>query len=260
MFNRKHLFQNINKNINYILKSDFLNFVRKDITERLLPLSGNFDRIITIRDHGNIISNALKNNRSEIKEIINIEDEDLLIHSGDTEIDPVEKYGKVNLIIFPFGLHFTNDVQGFLLSCSKILKEDGLLICNFASGGSLQNLRRYLVSTESDLSLAHSAYIAPLIKFDDVSMLLKQAHFIESIVDMEKLELEFSSPLDLMKAIKKSGCSNVFSTRKRYNITKDIFDRLGQQYKCTNLGDDFIDYVNLTSFIASRNKSSIKFK
>lgn len=257
MFNRNHLFQNINKNLEYILASDFLNFVRQDMSERLLPLNGNFEKVITIRDHGNIISNILQNDRSEIKEVINIEDEEQLIHLGERDYDSkfLEKYGKVNLIIFPFGLHFTNDVQRFLSSCSKILEEDGLLICNFASGGSLQSLRRYLISVESNLSLPHSCHIAPLIKFDDVAMLLKQAGFVESIVDMEKLELEFNNPLDLMKTIKKAGCSNALSDSRGYHITKDIFYALGQEYKET----PFIDHINLTSFIAALNKNSIKF-
>ena len=256
MFNHKHLFQNLDKNIDHILASDFFNFIREDITERILPISGSFDRVIIIRDHGNIIANALKGNGLDLKEIINIEDEELLINSNNSIESPLARYGKVNLIIFPFGLHFTNDVQGFLRACANLLEEDGLLICNFASGGSLQNLRRYLISLESDLSLPHRSYIAPLIKFDDVPMLLKQAGFIESIVDMDQLELEFPTPLYLMKAIKKAGCSNVLSNMRSNQITKGIFYALSQgAYQ----DSPFIDHVNLTSFIASLKKKSIKF-
>jgi hypothetical protein len=253
MFNRKNLFKNLKQNDKTILESDFLNFIRQDIVDRLEMLSGEFHKIIIIRDHGGFITNHLSG-KIFAKDITQIEDEEDLITLHKNASNDLKE---IDMIIFPFGLHFTNDVQGFLFSCKKILKDNGLLICNFASSGSLQNLRRYFIGIEEELSYPHFSHIAPLIRFDQVTALLKQAGFEESIVDMEKLELEFPTPLDLMKAIKKTGNSNVSRQQHGYTITKAIYENLGA--KNYNKGN-FIEIVNLTGFICSPTKKSIRLR
>lgn len=244
MFDRKRLFNNIEKNLANILDSEFLNFVKADIIDRLDPIEKKCERVIVIRDHENYISNRISD-RFMVKEIINIDDEELIAKCE----------GKYDMIVFPFGLHWTNKVQEFLASCALKLKDDGLLICNFCGAGTLNSLKKTFYDLEEENSAPHAAHIIPMIKFDQVTPLLQQAGFIENIIDMEKLDLEFDSPMAMMKAIKNTAQSNILSQNSGYSINRKMYDQLQQNSK-----GKYIDNVNLVTFLAAKNKNTISIR
>ena len=72
---------------------------------------------------------------------------------------------------------------------------------------------------------------------------------------MEPLELEYNSPLNLMKAIKNHGEANILKGKVGYSISKKMYLGLKEQTKIP-----FSDYINLITFIASPKKNTIKLK
>ena len=157
-----------------------------------------------------------------------------------------------DLILFPFGLHWIADIQHFLRQIYNILAKDGVFICNFAGGGSLSNLRLKLIETESKYSNNHYPHISPFIQFQHAAPLLQQAGFNENIIDLETIELEYDSPLKLMKALKNCGESNVME-----NISHSITKNMYQELKKKEVGN-FIDIVNLITCVSTPTKQSIK--
>lgn len=241
MFDRKRLFRNIDKNLKNILDSEFLNFVKADVIDRLEPINKTCKRVIIIRDHENYIASRITD-KFNAQNVVHLDDEELL----------QECEGKYDMIIFPFGLQWTNKVQEFLANCALKLNEDGLLICNFCAAGTLTKLRKIFYDLEETYMLPHAAHIIPMIKFDQVTPLLQQAGFIENIIDMEKLDLEFDTPMAMMKAIKNTGQSSVLIQHSGHSINKRIYSQLQEKS-----ASKFIDHVNLVTFLAAKNKNTI---
>ena len=85
--------------------------------------------------------------------------------------------------------------------------------------------------------------------------LLQQAGFAENIIDMETLELEHDSALDLMKMLQNIGESNALQCSISYSINKKMYEELKQPAEKL-----FTDQINLITFVSTPTKSSIKLK
>lgn len=160
----------------------------------------------------------------------------------------------IDLITFSQGLHWINDVPSFLGNIKNILKPNGLFIVNFVGGNSLKKLRTRLIEAEIASNFMHSPHISPFIHFDHVSPLLTQAGFSEIVIDYENIEIEFNSPLELMREIKNIGESNALDNTNNYAISKQMLDILSKN------NGKFCDQIQLISFIAAPLKNSIKLK
>jgi len=243
MFNPRTIERNREKSRKTLHKSPFHKFICEDLLDRLEPIDCKFNNILLINP---ILEHIFVQNLN-----IKYPDHKLTIIESEEPIDSIEQ--KFDLIIFPFGLHWVSHVQNFLQQISKLLEPNGLFICNFPGGGTLSHLRRKIVELESQILGVHVPHISPFIQFEHMTPLLGQAGFAENIIDMESIELEYETPLLLMKALKNSGQSNSLKDGISYSITKKMFRELQAIHN-----KPFTDYVNLISFISSKTKRSIK--
>ncbi len=240
MFDQERLEQNRIKSVNAVHESHFYQFLHEDLMDRLDPIDKDFQEILLIDPPiKQILIDQLTEHKPHIISTAQIAD---------------QPHNKYDLIIFPFGFHWLSDVQAFLSSAHKILKPDGVFICNFPSGGSLNNLRRKLLELETLHTNTHAPHISPFIQFEHVTPLLQQAGFAENIIDMEQLELEYESPLALMHAIKNTGEANALASAPSYSINHDMYKEL------QNNNEPFTDHINLVTFLSSPTKNSIKLK
>lgn len=244
MFDLEKLEKNREKSINVIQASSFHKFIHEDIIDRLDPLDKTFDEIL-------IIKPAIEEIITEHLEVVSKNSNIQYI----TNLDLALPKKKFDLIIFPLGFHWINDVKSFLDQIKLILKDNGIFICSFPGGGSLRNLRRKLIELEISNKVAHTAHISPFIQLEHITPLLGQSGFVETIIDMEPLELEHNSALDLMKAIKNHGEANILKASAGYSITKKMYQDLKNTEEET-----FSDYINLITFIAAPKKNTIKLK
>lgn len=241
MFDLNLLYKNKTRSIDNIRNSDFYQFVHSDLIQRLEFIDKIYQEVVVI--YFGDASCFSMNKEFCHSNYINPEQLSSLPQKS------------ADLILFPFGFHWIEDVQKFLLQIKAILKKDGIFICNFAGANSLNLLRRTLFSSEEATHNRHFPHISPFIKFDDMVMLIQQAGFTENIIDCETIELEHNNPIMLMKALKNFGESNAIFNRTNYSITKSMYQFLKNQQD-----DSFSDQINLISLIASQVKNSIKLK
>ena len=243
MFNTRTIERNREKSRKNLHKSPFHQFIYEDLLDRLEPIDRKFNNILLINP---ILKSILATTLNK-----KYPNHTLTIIESTQQIALIKQ--KFDLVVFPFGLHWVSDVQGFLKQICEILESTGIFICNFPGGGTLGNLRRKLIELESQTSGMHVPHISPFIPFEHMTPLLGQAGFTENIIDMESLELEYNNPLSLMKAVKAAGESNSLKEGISYSITK----KMHRELKITH-NKPFADCVNLISFISSKTKRSIK--
>jgi NADH dehydrogenase [ubiquinone] 1 alpha subcomplex assembly factor 5 len=243
MFDLKKLERNKKKYQQKIQDSSFFQFINNDLIDRIQPIDRDFKEILIIQPSiERLLTLPLKEKYPN---------HNLSITHQYTNLQK----NKFDLIIFPMGLHWVSDVQGFLHNTHQALQKDGILVSNFPGGGSLNKLRYKLIEIESINSKPHTPHISPFIQFEQVVPLLQQARFVENIIDMEKLELEYDSALDLMKTLKIIGESNALQSSIPYSINKKMYQELKNSTEKL-----FTDQINLITFVSSPTKSSIKLK
>lgn len=229
--------------VDNIKESIFLQEAKQDIIERLKIIDRNFSNILDIECRAFGLSNLLvQTYQSAIIEVVSAFEVEESAFSA----------SKFDLVTFPLGLHWINDVQKFLSNIKHILKPDGIFIGNFVGGNSLKNIRRKFIEAEIAAKKPHFQHVSPFIHFDHVTPLFQHAGFVEVIIDYEDIQLTFDSPLDFIKVLKNIGESGAPNNPVCHYIPKDVYTIL------QNKTGGFIEDINVISFIASPNKNSIK--
>ena len=241
MFDKELINKNKAKSVDNIRDSDFYRFLYSDLSERLELIDKTYQEVLVLAfddDHLLLPNDAFYH----------------LNYSSPGQLSLIDKKS-IDLILFPFGFHWIGEVQKFLFEVHSILKKNGIFICNFAGAGTLSSLRNTLFFAEESANNVHYPHISPFIKFEDMTPLMQQAGFVENIIDCETINLEYDSPILLMKALKNFGESNAICNRTNYSITKLMY-----QYLKNYNNDHFFDQVNLITLTSSPTKNSIKLK
>ncbi len=245
MFNFKKLLLKKKKSELYVRDSAFFNFIKQDLIDRIQIINKKYQEILIISFSAEDLLIEFFNKKYSNYQIT------ITPPSTNQELTK----NKFDLILFPMGLHWINDVQAFLKTICQSLKKDGLFICNFPGGGSLNKLRNKLIELEERSTKTHTIHISPFIQFEQTTPLLQQAGFIENIIDMETLNLEHDSPLELMYNLKNLGESNSLISGIAYSINKKMYRELVNfNYK------SFTDQINLITIISSPTKNSLNLK
>ena len=137
--------------------------------------------------------------------------------------------GEFDLIVSSMNLHWINEVENHLRKLHSILADDGKLVLNFVSSGSLENLKQYLLRCEIEAGAAHWPHIMPLPKEDKVQTMFQQCGFKFVVVSTEKIELEYENPVKFMKDLKNMGENNALASgigvlpRNVFTASKGVF-------------------------------------
>ncbi|KAF8818324.1 methyltransferase domain-containing protein [Rickettsia endosymbiont of Cardiosporidium cionae] len=245
MFDYRKLRSNRLKSYNSINSNKLLYDLHQNIIERITAIDQKFTNILIFdlnyHSFPNMIFSKFSNSNLYVKNF----SEDIA-YTDDS----------IDLIIFPFGLHWINDIQKLLLSINNKLTKKGIFIAKLIAGKSLNNLYKVLVNLESLHSNKYIKRIGPFIALNSISDLMQQANFSDIIIDVDKVELESRTPLELIKAIKSLGESNtIISTNNTYSINKIMYNALSKSTE-----QNFTDQINIVTILASKNKNVIKLK
>lgn len=244
MFDLDILYSNKTKAKEAIANSDFYNFICDDLITRAFRLQKLPQKILLIDPP---IKTKIESSLSK-----KYTDASIIICFANQLSNLQEKF---DLILYPFGMHWSVDVQFTLKNIYTRLKPEGVFIANFAGEGSLSSLQKKLFLLEDKFTNKHFPHISPFIKFEYMTPLLQQAGYQENIIDIEDIEIESETPLALMKSLQRYGESNVLKKRGGYSITPAMYREL--RTKCEK---PFIDYIRVISFICSPKRGTIKLR
>lgn len=211
--------------------SDFImEHAADDIMQSLDLLNLQPKIILDIGSYVNNIPNKLSTKYPGVK----------IIHASEDNL-PSETF---DLIVSSMNLHWVNEVEKHLRHIHSILTAEGKLITNFALSGSLDNLKKYLIECETDSKVAHSPHIIPLPKEDRVQSIFQQCGFKFVVVSVEKIELEYKNPIDLMRDLKKMGQNNALAGLSAI-LPKSVI-------KNAQKIDNFCDVINTVTVVAGK--------
>jgi len=195
-------------------KSDFLfKFAADDIIEHLKLLNSDFTNIIELGARTGFISDfILKFNKNLV-----VTDPSSKMLKKNPAINKVKlahdddlnfPYDSADLMISSMNIHWINNVPNFIKQVHNILKSNGVFIGNFIGAGSFNNLKKIFIQTETESSNTHFMHVIPLIPAENAYKLFQEAGFNFIVVNTHKIELEYDSPIRLMKELKNMGENN----------------------------------------------------
>lgn len=135
------------------------------------------------------------------------------------------KNNSVDMIFSNLVLHSVNDFQKTILEFRRILKPNGLLFFSMLGRDTLKELR------ESFYSVSSYPHIHDFFDMHDVGDALLKHHFSDPVMDAEQITIQFSSPMDLIREIKKSGQSNAHLDRKSGLMGKKAWEQMIKNYE-----------------------------
>jgi len=221
IFDRKQLqknlvrFQGFSSDYNWFFDK-IANIILDNIELRNL----NFENILEINPKNNFFKNyfACKNYQSL----------DFMAISDENSFDfGIQKY---DLVINLLDIHYINNVPNFLDKIKKSLLPNGIFIASFFGDENLQELRKSISQAEREIYQRNSFYIPPTIDIKSSARLLSYVGFKNPIADLEKITIDYSSPLNLLRDIKNSVQGNILINRPRYFFSKKLLQKTLEKY------------------------------
>ena len=136
----------------------------------------------------------------------------------------------VNLVVSLLALHWTNDLPGALVQVRRALAPDGLLLACFLGGATLSELRQSLLAAEAEVAGGAGPRVSPFADAVDAAALLQRAGFALPVSDIDRVQLRYAHPLDLLRDLRSMGETNVLRERPRRPLSRAVLARAFELY------------------------------
>ncbi|WP_424966088.1 SAM-dependent methyltransferase [Dinoroseobacter sp. S375] len=177
---------------------------------------------------------------------------------ADTDLLDLEP-GAHDLVIHAMALHWADDPVGQLVQARRALVEDGLLLAVSFAGDTLRELRISFAEAESRLRGGLSPRVAPMGDLRDLGGLLQRAGFALPVADLSPRQVDYATPLHLMRELRAMGETNALDQRDRRPLRRDVLAATLDLYATEFPGDNgrvraTFQFAFLTGWAPSENQ------
>jgi SAM-dependent methyltransferase len=136
----------------------------------------------------------------------------------------------LDLVVSTLALHWANDLPGALIQIRQALRPDGLFVGAVLGGSSLTELRQSLTAAEAELVGGAGPRVSPFADVRDAAHLLQRAGFALPVADIDRVEVAYGHPLELMRDLRAMGEANALIDRPRRPLTRAVLARAFEIY------------------------------
>ena len=134
----------------------------------------------------------------------------------------------LDLVVSTLALHWTNDLPGALIQIRLALKPDGLFVGAIFGGATLTEFRQSLMQADSELSGGAGPRISPFADVLDAAALLQRAGFALPVADVDRVQVGYAHPMDLVRDLRAMGETNVLAERRP--LSRRVLARAAELY------------------------------
>ncbi len=239
LFNRKRLAFHRNRVYSKWFENAYIKYeASKRLNERINELNKSFDLVLDLGSHSGEISSFLIGNE-KIKCIIQSElaiklaEKAKIINSkiinSDEEALPF-KANIFNAVISSMSLHWINDLNNLFKNIRVILKSDGLILMNFLGGETLNELRKVLISAETEILGGTSLRVSPFLDIKTAGSVLQSSGFTMPVVDIETIVVTHQSIFNLFRDLRFMAETSCID-HQLLPLRRDVLKRADEIYK-----------------------------
>lgn len=214
-----------------------------DVCERLDFINRRFEQALDIGSHGGYLAAAIARHGDMRDKIGALTESDLSpamlaqrVGGGfvaDEDHMPLAPLS-LDLIVSTLGLHWVNDVPGFLAQTRLALRPDGLLLLTFLGGRTLQELRACLAQAETEAYGEAFARVSPFADAQDGAQLLQRAGFALPVADSDVVTVRYTNLFGLLRDLKAMGETAAFHQKAPRRLTRAIIARAADLYQANH--------------------------
>ena len=134
----------------------------------------------------------------------------------------------LDLVVSTLALHWTNDLPGALIQIRRALKPDGAFIGAIFGGATLTELRQTLMQADAELSGGAGPRVSPFADVLDAAALLQRAGFALPVADVDRVQVAYAHPMELVRDLRAMGETNVLAERRP--LPRRVLERACQLY------------------------------
>ena len=230
-----------------IILNNYDNFLHKEVGERLTnrikDVNKNFEKTLEITNKPELVKSILEENNFFFSKKLtkyfisgiggNIEINQELIPISENSID---------LAISNLTFHWANDLVGILYQIKQILKPDGFFLASLFGEDTLIELKESFQLAENEILGKINNRISPFIDIKTAGNLLQRCGFKLCVSDIDKIKIQYKSPLDLLHDLRSMGETNILLEREKTFLRKDILKKTIEIYS-----NKFLDKSNKIS-------------
>ena len=211
-----------------------------DVCERLDFINRRFEAALDIGSHGGYFARALKA-LPDLKDKLGflaecdlsqplLKTREVPAFVADEDHLPLAPFS-LDLVVSTLGLHWVNDVPGFLAQVRHALRPDGLFLASFLGGRTLQELRLCLAQAEEEILDTAQPRISPFADAQDGARLLQRAGFALPVADSDVVTVRYANMFGLFRDIKAMGETAAFTARASRPLTRSVIARAADIYQ-----------------------------
>ena len=163
--------------------------------------------------------------------------------------DQWEPAAEYDLVLAIGTLDTLNDLPRALLAIRTAMRADALLIGAMSGGDTLPQLRVATRAADQVIGEA-SAHVHPRIEAAALSPLLQAAGFAMPVVDVDRVQVSYSSVGRLVGDLRAMGATNILSARSRRPLTRAALAAAAQAFAAAGDGQRTHEVFELLHFAA----------
>ena len=203
----------INQNFKNIL------LITSDLSETIEKVSNlKFEKLVYLTQYENFLNNQYFHKKHFSKIISSFEN------------IPFQKE-TFDLVICNFCFHNINKKDEYIKKIFSILKNKGMLFCNFFGENSLNELKECFVINDDFFFKGSFLRFPPRIKMVNYSDLLSRIGFKEIVSEKINYEIFYKNVISLLNDIRGMGESCLMNNPKKNLLTKKYFKNLNSFYR-----------------------------
>ncbi len=146
-------------------------------------------------------------------------------------------------------LDTVGDLPRALLTVRLALHDDSLFLGALAGGNSLPRLRAAMRAADEHMQGA-SPRVHPRVDPSALAELLSAAGFAMPVVDVDRVQVAYSSLLDLVRDLRSMGATNVLTARSRQPLSRKAAEAAADRFREVVGGEKVIECFELLHFAA----------
>lgn len=143
---------------------------------------------------------------------------------GDMEALPFEN-ASFDLIFVNQAIHWSDTLSSLLGEFHRVLKEDGILLFSTLGPDTFLELR------EAFLKVDGYEHTNSFYDMHDIGDLLLSKQFEDVVIDMERIEVHYDSPKDILVSLKRQGVRNLSAGRNPGLMKKSALSLFKEAYQ-----------------------------
>ena len=134
--------------------------------------------------------------------------------------DPVP--GTYDLALTTGTLDTVNDLPRALIACRLAMKAGGLFLGALSGGDTLPQLRAAMRDADVVVGAA-SPHVHPRVEASALAPLLTRCGFLNPVVDVDRVQVSYSSFVRLVGDLRRMGATNILAQRSKRPLSRPAF-------------------------------------